>query len=374
MKILHVLDSGGLYGAEKMLLALVKEQIHQGLSPTILSAGEPGIVEKPIEKEARLLDLPIVPWRMSPGFNLLGARKIIGWAKANDFQLIHSHGYKFNVLMGLWPESVRGLPLITTLHGYVKAPKYTKAWLYELLDRLILPRMRQVIVVSETMKQQIPVSIAQSEKLSVIVNGLNVASITESSRQAVDVRLQSFFEAHEPMVLGVGRLSPEKGFDRLVDAFAELVKQSPSAGLLIVGEGGQRDILEQQVKTLGLERCVLMPGYIENVSPLMANSDVLCMPSLTEGLPITLLEAMSVGVPIVAASVGEIPQVLGNGEGGRVLADLSANSLSTALVETVASSVEGTGAVEWAKRRVSYCYSVKAMASNYQQIYQRVLP
>ena len=70
MKVLHLIDSGGLYGAEKMLLSLVQEQVSQGLEPMILSAGEPGIDVKPIETEAKRKGLPLTPWRMSPGLNL----------------------------------------------------------------------------------------------------------------------------------------------------------------------------------------------------------------------------------------------------------------------------------------------------------------
>lgn len=70
MKVLHLIDSGGLYGAEKMLLALVKAQLDQGLEPMILSAGEPNIEEKPLEAEAKRLGLPIISWRMTPELTL----------------------------------------------------------------------------------------------------------------------------------------------------------------------------------------------------------------------------------------------------------------------------------------------------------------
>ena len=77
MRVLHLIDSGGLYGAEKMLLTLVSEQMAAGLLPTVLSAGETGIQNKPIEVEARRLGIPVIPWRMNPGFNLKAARDIL---------------------------------------------------------------------------------------------------------------------------------------------------------------------------------------------------------------------------------------------------------------------------------------------------------
>ena len=103
MKVLHLIDSGGLYGAEKMLLALVKAQLSQGLEPMILSAGELTIPQKPLEIEATRLGLPVIPWRMKPGFNIGESRKILKWAVANDYDILHSHGFKFNVLLSNGP-------------------------------------------------------------------------------------------------------------------------------------------------------------------------------------------------------------------------------------------------------------------------------
>lgn len=110
MKILHLIDSGGLYGAERMLLTLVGEQVARGLSPLILSVGESAADDKPLEVEARRLGLPVKAWRMAPGFNLRESWSIIRWARREQYQLMHSHGYKFNVLMGIWPEAFEKFP------------------------------------------------------------------------------------------------------------------------------------------------------------------------------------------------------------------------------------------------------------------------
>ena len=147
IKVLHLIDSGGLYGAEKMLLALVSEQIKHGIEPMIFSVGEPGIGPKPLEVEASRSGLPVTPWRMKPGFNLMEALKIMRWATDHDYSLLHSHGYKFDILFGLLPIKIRGLPIISTVHGYVKAKFPRKIWFYELLDRIALRSVDHVIFV-----------------------------------------------------------------------------------------------------------------------------------------------------------------------------------------------------------------------------------
>lgn len=373
MKVLHLIDSGGLYGAENMLLTLVKEQMAKGLSPMILSAGEPGAGEKALEAEARRQGLPVIPWRMSRGFNLKGARDIIRWARAEGVQLLHSHGYKFNVLMGLWPERIRKIPLVTTLHGYVKAPRYTKAWLYESLDRLVLGRMRQVVLVSDSMRNEIPSRLARSPSVVVVVNGLSTESLCERAATELPPDLEIFLRRFEYIVLGVGRLSKEKGFDRLVAAFAELKKRYPSTGLVIIGEGKQRSELEEQLRSQGLVGDALLPGYLTEVPAMMKRADVLCMPSLTEGLPITLLEAMTLGLPIVACNVGEIGNVLGQGLGGRLIQYEGPESLANAIAATFADADTRSECTRWSEQRVERDYSGRSMVERYLDVYQRAL-
>lgn len=372
MRVLHLIDSGGLYGAEKMLLTLVSEQMAAGLLPTVLSAGETGIQNKPIEVEARRLGIPVIPWRMNPGFNLKAARDILRWAQSENYQILHSHGYKFNVLMGLWPESIRKIPLIATLHGYVRAKRFTKAWVYETIDRLILARLRRVVLVSEAMKRQVPEKIARSSKTVVIPNGMSIGSIRESASSEPAEAVFGFLSRFDSIVLGVGRLSAEKGFDRLLEAFAVLRQSHELLGLIIIGEGKQRAALERQVSDLGLEDFVQLPGYVDEVPAVMKRSDVLCMPSLTEGLPITLLEAMAVGIPIVACDVGEIDYVLGHGAGGRIVRYEGASQLAGELAAVLDHKDSVDEQVEWARNRVETDYSANAVMESYLAVYRQV--
>jgi glycosyltransferase involved in cell wall biosynthesis len=373
MKILHLIDSGGLYGAEKMLLALVAEQLKLGLQPMILSAGAPNVEEKAMETEARRLSLPMISWRMKPGFNPKDSMAIIRWAKAEGYELFHSHGYKFNVLIGLWPEFFRKIPLMATLHGYVKAPRFSKSWVYETLDRLALRQMSCVVLVAEAMKRDIPCSVAKSDFVKVIPNGLDTVRLVQAGSEALGPELESFIGKHNPLLLGVGRFSYEKGFDLLVAAFRPVKAQHPGAGLVVIGEGMQRQQLEQQVQDLGLTESIYMPGYYNNVPALMARSDLLCMPSRTEGLPITLLEAMAVGVPICASDVGEIRTVLGDGRGGTVSDLTSAKDLAADILHSLEKKEQMAEAVEWSRQRVRQIYSARNMAQQYLDVYQKAL-
>ena len=103
LKIFHFIDSGGLYGAEVMLINLAREQQAAGLQPVIGSIGEVGISEKALESAARKEGIPVKTFRMKPGINVQGIRNILAYCHANGFHVIHSHGYKGNIFLVFCP-------------------------------------------------------------------------------------------------------------------------------------------------------------------------------------------------------------------------------------------------------------------------------
>lgn len=373
IKVLHLIDSGGLYGAEKMLLALVKAQLNQGLEPMILSAGAPTIKEKPLEIEAKRLGLPVIGWRMRPGLNVTESRNILSWAINNGYDLLHSHGFKFNVLLGSYPKSIRRIPMVATVHGYVHAKRFTKIWLYELLDRYSLCLLQGVALVGEAMKKELPPRLSKSKKIKIIPNGLDINLIKLQANQPIERPIEKFIANHSPVLLGVGRLSHEKGFDRLVEAFQVVCGKFENPGLIIVGEGDQRVNLEARISDLKMRDKVLLPGYCFNVPGLQRRSDLVVMPSLTEGLPITLLEAMSVGVPILVSPVGDMPSVLGSGAGGYILPEIcNAQNLGAHIIDALGGLQSGSK-TDWSLKKVISAYSSETMERAYRELYKSVM-
>lgn len=372
MKVLHLIDSGGLYGAERMLLALVAEQVKQGLEPMILSAGEHEIPRKPLEIEAERLGLPLMLWRMNPGLNHSETRKICEWAESWGVELVHSHGYKFNILMSLFGSFSRKVHILCTLHGYVHAPRFSKMWVYELLDRLAISRLDGVVMVGEAMKKELSTGLMRPRRLTTIRNGLALEDTLRKAVEPLPGALSEFFSTHEPVILGVGRLSKEKGFCHLIDSFREIRQSAPRAGLLIVGDGMLRKDLEEQVAGLGLDGDVCLPGYCDNVPALMARSSALVISSSTEGLPITLLEAMAVRLPVVSTDVGEIPFVLDEGDSGVLIKD-PASELVDALEITLNETEVTHRKTERAFQKVSGELSAREMADQYMRVYNGVV-
>ena len=387
MKILHIIDSGGLYGAEVMLLTLAQEQMRMGLRPVIASIGEKNIATKTLEKEALNWGIETVQFRMHPGFNYFGAMKIRSYALSEGFQILHSHGYKGNILFGFLPKNIRCLPLVATLHGWTTTSGLSKMSVYEKLDRLSLRFMDAVVLVSAGMKN-FPIFQKKRKRLNlfVISNGLaplqDGSSITSSRTEhkdgngngimEVDAEIREFCR-RGPTIGCIGRLSREKGQRYLIEALHLLKNEIPEIQLVIIGEGNERMALEQLLHRLDLSERVMMPGYRKNARVYLPFFDIFVLPSLTEGLPITLLEAMQEGVPILASGVGGLPYVIEDGKTGILVNPGDTNALSKGLKELYRGKKMAEQLSCRARRLVNTHYTSAVMAQQYNEVYQAVL-
>lgn len=373
LRVLHLIDSGGLYGAEQMLLTLVEEQMRQGLEPTILSAGKPGINEKAIEAEAHRRGLPLVRWRMLAGFNPRQAWKILKWSGSQGFQILHSHGYKFNVLLGIWPRRFIKAQLVTTVHGYVMSSFPSRSWLYESLDRWALRRFDHVVLVDQGMERIPGLASLPERSRRVVPNGLSPAV---EQAPALPAEIARFRERHSTCFVAVGRLSPEKNFSLLIRSFAEAIKGDQDCGLVILGAGGQEQHLKQLANELGVSEHLFFAGYVENAGALLGQFDALLISSDTEGLPMALLEAMRAGVPVAATSVGAIPEVLSGSSAepaGLLVPPGQDSELSKAIFALISDPHKRTALAKRAHRRFHDQFTAPAMAETYSQCYAAVL-
>ncbi|MFT5728837.1 MAG: glycosyltransferase involved in cell wall biosynthesis [Desulforhopalus sp.] len=369
MHILHIIDSGGMYGAEVMLLNLVEEQVRQGLKPVIASIGDKHSCEKPFETEACKRNFPIKIFRMRPGPNFIGAREILNFAKSIHCDLLHSHGYKGNILFGFIPKKIRRLPLITTLHGWTSSgASFSRMHLYELLDSWALSRMDAVVLVNKGMLAHSRLAGRDNIKFHIVNNGINVEE--PESYPCAELKLRQVRDAN---IVAVGRLSPEKGFNVLLKAIARVVENGGDVSLVIFGEGRLRRKLEELILQLGLQGRVKMSGFVSNVAATFSCFDLLVMPSLTEGLPITLLEAMRGKLPVIASKVGGIPNVLEDGVGGILVEAGDEIGLAEAINQLVGSGSRCKQLAEEAHLIFKQRYSSTQMETAYRQIYTDTL-
>lgn len=378
MKILHLIDSGGLYGAEMMLVSLASEQLKMGLQPVIGSIRSHGLPEKSIEEEASIRGVEVHKFPMRPGVNFLGTYRILQYARKGHFDIIHSHGYKTNISLGFLPSWLRRIPFVSTLHGWTSTGGWTKMRLNEELDALSLRFVDKIVLVNRGMLDKEKIQRLPTGKLCIINNGIEITekgdSVFDSSlEESVISKIRKFCE-QGLVVASIGRLSKEKGFSYLIEAVHILrQEQGENVRLLLIGDGVLREELQQQADEYGLKDYFLITGYMRNARNLLGLVDIYVISSLTEGLPITLLEAMASRTPIVATAVGGIPYVIKNKKDALLVPPQDAQALAESIKKLIHDNLISDNLVEQASATVNKEYSSMIMAKKYSDLYQEIL-
>ncbi len=159
----------------------------------------------------------------------------------------------------------------------------------------------------------------------------------------------------------------------MLSAMCRLREEGSQCALVIIGEGQLRGNIERLIEGYELGSSVLLTGYVENASQLMPCFDLLVMPSRTEGLPISLLEAMACKVPVIASRVGQIPQVMKGGECGHLIDPEDDAALASGIKRIVDDSQYRIALVQNASKHVTAEYSIQQAARKYMLLYRELL-
>jgi glycosyltransferase involved in cell wall biosynthesis len=185
-----------------------------------------------------------------------------------------------------------------------------------------------------------------------------------------NIHAEFWLPTHAPIVGTVAALSQEKGHRHLIDAAALVVREVPDARFVILGEGDQRPALERQIKELHLDKHVVLPGFRADILSFMRAFDVFVMPSLSEGLGTSLLDAMASAKPVVASNTGGIPEVVAHSETGFLVPPRDHHALAMAIVRLLKDSglrerMGGAGL-----ERVQRMFSAARMVERTLEVYQ----
>lgn len=371
MKILHLIDSGGLYGAEIMLLNLMKGLERKGLTPVLGSIrGHKEPSQRAIEAQAKSDGIQLKEFAMRKGPDIAGAIRIVRFAKENSFDLIHCHGYKANILMGLLPVNYRKIPYIVTLHGWTSRKVWSRIWVYEWLDALMARRADRVVMVSDA-QQRDPRARFVGLKADVVHNGIPISNSEAEKGHPVRTDVKDFCEKN--FIIGtICRLTPEKGIEVLIQSVANVIHRKIDVSLVVIGDGRERQRLERLCDEKGIYDKVLFTGYLPQAASYLSLFDIFVISSFTEGLPITLLEAMRGGTPVIATNVGGIPEVLNHGKCGILVNSGNVDDLSEAILRLYYSEELRQTLSVAGRQRFEEQFTLEKMESRYGEIYKKV--
>ncbi|MBI3997046.1 MAG: glycosyltransferase [Candidatus Omnitrophica bacterium] len=208
-------------------------------------------------------------------------------------------------------------------------------------------------------------AVAES-KCMVIPNGVAVLRLPDR----IAARRARGWSPDDQVILSVGRLSPEKGYEDLLKAFALIASRAPHARLVLVGDGAQRAALQTLQAQSGLNGRVTFAGRQEDVTGWLAAADLYVQPSHREGLPLAVLEAMAAGVPVVATDVGDLRYVITEGRTGYLVPARQPDTLAARLVDVLEHPEQQPRIAEAARALVRTRFSDEQMIRAIERVYE----
>lgn len=226
----------------------------------------------------------------------------------NDYDIIHAHSHlHFSTNICSFIRKIRSVPLVITTHGGLNS-QTAPPWFQKIYNvtgaKLTFEAADKIICYTDTERREMIDFGIESEKLAVIHNGINTDVFVPPEHPCFDKKY----------ILWIGRYVPGKGVEYLIDAFSILRSIHPDATLIMVGRGPQKQDIINKIYSLKLQNNIILKDFVPNseIVNLYYNSSVLVLPSLGEGVPRVILEAMSCGIPVVCTRLPQIVDIVDN--------------------------------------------------------------
>ncbi len=367
IKTLQLISPIGFFGAENVMIQLSKELFSCDYSNYvgILGNSQRSYIDTADEAGKYGLNVKIFPCRGK--FDIKSILKIRNFIKNNKIDIIHSHGYKSNLYNLLASIGLR-VKRITTCHNWLGST--AKMRFYAYLDKLLLNKFDKVIVVSNDLNAEVLKRGISPKKVQLIYNGIDLKRFQPDNLNNISFKELLGFQDGSPLIGTVGRLTEEKGHNYLISAFANMISELPDAKLLIVGDGPLRNSMESQVKNLGLQNKVILMGTRRDIPEILNIIDIFVLPSLTEGVPMALLEAMAAKKPIIATRVGAISNIIKNGYSGLLVEPKDSNALYCSMNCLINDKAKAFSMANEAFECVKSKFSSLRMAQEYINVYE----
>lgn len=368
MRIVQLIDSLHWGGAQKLQVTFAEAVQNRDLDLIVISLNQhrEGV---PLPNDLEALGAKVIVMAAPHLYNLKRVWRLARFLRQEQVDLVHTHLTYANII-GPVAAKLAGVPVVASIHNEKYHPQRDNTLRRRLETLMLRFGADKLIAVGQAVVQ------AQRERFSwgqldVIQNAVSpVPPISESHRR--EIREGLIGDPSRPLLLSVGRLSPQKGYRDLLAAVPRVLEKHPEAAFVIAGGGGSRADLSREIAELNLEGSVFLLGYRNDVPDLLAASDLFVNSSHWEGLPVAVLEAMSAGLPIVATRVGDVPQVLGE-HAGVLVPPKQPAALATALIALLDDPERMKATGEAAKQRVLHHYSPGAWAENLLEVYAEVI-
>ncbi len=372
-RLLFVITTSDFGGTESYLLRLVTGLDRKRFEPIVLSLCPIGRIGRAIEGQGIRVESFEMAAKPKPHQLLAGILHLKFFLKRERIELVQALLYRANVLAA---AAIRlpgkKVPLVTGQRSLIPAGRGRDA----LLQRLTRNWASKVVAVSQAVeKELLATETIEPGKVVVIQNGIDLERFRISPEEELQRRntaRRAWNAKDDDLVVGaVGRLHGPKGLKYLIAAFAEARKEEPKLRLVIAGDGPEKEALEQQAHELAA--LVQFLGYQADPIPLYPGFDLYALPSLAEGSPNALLEAMACSKACIASRVGGVPEAAEDGLSGLLVEPGNAHALAKALLELARDASRRASLGRAARARVEREFDLKKKIAEHEALYLGLL-
>lgn len=371
LKILHFIESGGLYGAESVILNLSREMQAGGKYTPVVGC----IVSHPEDRSDlydKAFEFGIAAEKLvlRNSFLFVDIPRVARQLKRIGISLIHSHGYKPSVF-GFLIKLLTGIPITSTCHlWFLQGKLPLKLRVMVRLELLFYKFFPIVIAVSEPIKRFLVNSGVDGKIIQVIKNGIVLEDYCPVAKTTLEkLRRELKLNENKFCILNVARLSRQKVQWHIITSAEKLRATGIDVTFLIVGEGELKTELLQQINRKNLDKTVQLLGFRHDIKELLQLADLFILPSLDEGMPMSLLEAVASRTPVLTTPVGDIPKLIKDGKSGVLVNVDDASDLAKGIMHFVNSRETSQKLAETAWSMMKEIYSSGAMYQQYHAIY-----
>jgi glycosyltransferase involved in cell wall biosynthesis len=370
VRVLHVVGNSRFGGIAAIILGLGRVAKAEGWQVDVL-ATDPVVQQAVRQNGLGIVDLDVIRREIRPLWDLAGLVRLRNFLRSQPYRIVHTHTSKAG-FVGRLAARLANVPVIVhTAHGFAfheSSPSSTRL-VYSTLERFASRWCDRIVSVSEFHRRwALELRMCKPREIMAIPNGVAVA---RRNPGVVPAELRSQLGAREGdlLILSLSRLAPDKGIDHLIEAAAILPLAEHRIRIVIAGDGPIRDRLEQRARNLGVTDRVTFLGYRQDIGDLLAACDLVVLPSLREGLSMSLLEAMAAGKPIIATRIGSQIEVTSQAEVARLVPPADAPALAEAIVQFARDPALMARLATTARTLYASRYTESRMLDSYRQLY-----
>jgi len=378
MTLLHLITRLSLGGSARNTIDSAAAAVGAGYR-TILATGTSGaemdVTAAADEAGCEVVVIPSYRRQVSPFWDLRALFQTMSLIRRERVQIVHTHTSKAGFIGRLAAYLSRAPAIIHTPHGNIfhdyYGPTLTRCFIA--LERFAARLADRIVVLTDRgAEEHLARGIGRPHQYVTIPSGVDIQALRGQAPTREQARKLLGWEHDALYLLGIGRFVPVKGFDIAVRAMPHIVEAIPQVRLCLLGDGPEQPILERAARELGVADRLTCVGASERVGPYISAADVLVAPSRNEGMGRAIVEAMSLGLPVVATRVGGIPNVVADGGSGYLTPSDDPQALARAIVELLRSPTQRVAFGERGKTRAEQ-FSLERMESLLLKLYRDVI-